>query len=556
MEESTDQKENAYELMATPEFADELVALLKIRAPVIYLTCREEKRMLNYFKSFSETRGFKTFTWDICNGIKNLISGDVEKTASDDCTDPDNALSLMIEEANNDRDNRKKLQAQKVNGKIYLLLDFYRYLEEAATERRIKEFSKIDSMTTIILTGPYLDLPIGLENLFSVLDFPFPNREEIDGTTKNLLKIIGKEKVELEKTMRKQFSKEKHEIVGSVSGLTLVEAKKALAKSVVVHRAFNIPAILAEKKQVIRRSGSGALEFYEPGLTMADVGGLHRMVRWLERSKLSFHPDARDFGITALKGFLAVGCAGCGKSLVAKACSNLYKMPLLRLDFGALFRSLVGESEATTRDSIKLAEAMAPCALWLDEVEKGMSGTESSGSTDGGTTDRVVSTFLTWMQEKKSEVFVVATANDIEKIPVPFFRRFDEVFFVDFPNDEERVEIAQVLLRRYKRNYKDFDCREISDASKLCTGSEIEKAINIGLKEAFFEKLKGDKKRNLTTKDVVDAFATFTPQYRMKEEYFENMRSMAKTSGFVFANEESKLNQSGDDSTIGLDLSE
>ena len=240
-----------------------------------------------------------------------------------------------------------------------------------------------------------------------------------------------------------------------------------------------------------------------------------------------------------------------GKSLIAKACSSEYGIPLLRLDFGALFRSHVGESEATTRDAIKLAEACAPSALWCDEVEKGLSGTKSSGSTDGGTTDRVVSTFLTWMQEKTSEVFVVATANDIEKIPVPFYRRFDEIFFVDFPNKEERVEIAQVLLRRYKRDYKKFDCERIAELSNLYTGSEIEKAITIGLFEAF------EHKRKLTTDDIVNAFNTFTPQYKMREEYFDNMRDHAQSCGFVFANEEVKESAEGaGGDSIGIDLSE
>jgi len=190
------------------------------------------------------------------------------------------------------------------------------------------------------------------------------------------------------------------------------------------------------------------------------------------------------------------------------------------------------------------------CALWIDEVEKGLSGTKSSGSTDGGTTDRVVSTFLTWMQEKTSEVFVVATANDIEKIPAPFFRRFDEIFFVDFPNEEERIEISQVLLRRYKRDYKKFDCEQIAAVSNLYTGSEIEKAINIGLFEAFANK------RKLKTEDIISAFLTFTPQYKMRVEYFDTMRETAQSSGFIFANEEVKQDDKNGGNKIGLDLSE
>jgi len=271
-------------------------------------------------------------------------------------------------------------------------------------------------------------------------------------------------------------------------------------------------------------------------LTMEDVGGLVNMREWLERRKSVFDPKAKEFGLPALKGVLAVGIPGGGKSLIAKASAAFYGIPLLKLDFGTLFRSHVGESEETTRAAIQLAEALAPSCLWIDEIDKGLSGTQSSGSTDGGTTDRVVSTFLTWMQEKKADVFVVATANEIEKIPTPFFRRFDEIFFVDFPNIDEREEIAAVLIRRYNRIPANFDLKKIAKASEGCSGSEIEKAIHVGLFEAF-----ADSMRELTTKDIVNAFKTFTPQYKMRPAYFDQMTEIAQKRGFVFANKAPKL---------------
>jgi len=518
--------------MATKEFTEEMTALLKIRAPVVFLTCREEKRMLEYFKHLSITRGFKTSTWDCYRGMTDLLTGKPDKSTSDDILDPDIALHCIIKDAELDIEQQEKYDSNKINGKIYLLLDFYKFFDDPETERRIKAFSQIDSMTMIIITGPSLSIPPGLDNLFSVLDFPYPNKEEIEGIVKSLLNAVGKGDVKIEKELRKQIKDHKYEIVSSVTGLTSAEAGKALAKSVVVHKKFNIPAILSEKKQYIRRRGGGALEYYEPNLTMNDVGGLHRMVSWLERRKLSFDPKAREFGVPAVRGVLACGVPGGGKSLIAKASANFYGIPLLKLDFGSLFRSHVGESEETTRNAISVSEALAPSCLWIDEIEKGLSGAQSSGSTDGGTTDRVVSTFLTWMQEKTAEVFVVATANEIEKIPTPFFRRFDEIFFVDFPNDKERIEIASVLLRRYDRDPSNFDCKKIAKKSAGYSGSEIEKAITNGLFEAFSEG------RELTTEDVVDAFDYFTSQYDMRPDYFQDMTEMAKTRGFVFANEE------------------
>ncbi|HUU86588.1 MAG TPA: AAA family ATPase [Candidatus Glassbacteria bacterium] len=540
MAEATDntQNENSKMLdgMATKDFTNELTALMKIRAPIVFLTCREEKRMLKYFEYLVVNRSFRASTWDCYSGMLDLLTGEKDKTISDDMLDPDEALHYIIQDAKSDGSKKDAYESQNINGKIYLMLDFYKFLDDPATERRIKTFAQIDSMTMIVITGPSLSIPPGLNNLFSVLDFPYPNKNEIEGTIKALLDVVGKESVPFEKTLAKQFKENKHEIISSVNGLTLTEASKALAKSVVVNRKFDIPAILGEKKQYIRQRGT--LEFYEPDLTMNDVGGLATMRSWLERRKLAFDPEARAFGIPALRGVLICGIPGGGKSLTAKAIASYYRIPLLKLDFGTLFRSHVGESEETAREACLTAEALAPSALWIDEIDKGLSGTQSSGSTDGGTTDRVVSTFLTWMEEKKAEVFVVATANEIEKIPAPFFRRFDEIFFVDFPHEEEREEIATVLLRRYARDPKDFDfdCKKIAKVSDGCSGSEIEKAIRIGLFEAF-----SDKKRELTTKDIERAFKTFTPQYKMRPEYFKSMTEEARQRGFVFANEAPKI---------------
>ena len=534
------------ETMATKDFTDEITALMKIRAPIVFLTCREEKRMLNYFKHLVVTRSFRASTWDCYTGMSDLLTGESDKAITDDILEPDNALHYIIKDAKTDPSKKGSYESQNINGKIYIMLDFYKFLDDPATERRLKTFSQIDSMTMIVITGPSLFIPPGLNNLFSVLDFPYPNKEEIKGTVKALLNAVGKESVTFEKTLIKQFKENEHEIISSVNGLTLAEAQKALSKSVVVHRKFDTNAILSEKKQYIRQRG--VLEFYEPDLTMNDVGGLTNMRAWLKRRKLSFDPKARAFGIPALKGILIAGTPGCGKSLTAKTSANFYGIPLLKLDFGSLFRSHVGESEQTTRDSLRLAEEMSPSCLWIDEIDKGLSGSQSSGSTDGGTTDRVIGTFLTWMEEKKAEVFVVATANEIEKIPTPFFRRFDEIFFVDFPNNDEREEIAAVLLRRYKRDPKQFNCKDISKASKGCSGAEIEKAIHVGLFEAF-----ADKERELKTKDIVDAFKTFTPQFNMRPEYFNAMTDVAHERGFVFANEAPKFKNPKVERNDGID---
>jgi len=364
------------ETMATTEFTNELIALMKIRAPIVFLTCREEKRMLNYFKHLVVTRGFRASTWDCYTGMSDLLTGEIDKTVSEEILDPDNALHFIIKDAKTDKSKKDGYEAQEIKGKIYLMLDFYNYIDNPDTERRLKAFAQIDSMTMIIITGHSLSIPPGLNNLFSVLDFPYPNKSEIKGTVDSLLNRVGKDSVKFEKTLIKQFKDNEHEIIGSVNGLTLTEAQKALSKSVVVHRGFNINAILGEKKQYIRQRGGEALEFYEPDLTMDDVGGLVNMRSWLERRKAVFDPKAKEFGLPALKGVLILGIPGGGKSLTAKAIASYYGIPFLKLDFGTLFRSHVGESEEQAREACSLAEELAPCVSYDTKIRTNIAGAD------------------------------------------------------------------------------------------------------------------------------------------------------------------------------------
>jgi hypothetical protein len=223
-----------------------------------------------------------------------------------------------------------------------------------------------------------------------------------------------------------------------------------------------------------------------------------------------------------------------GKSLVAKAISSLYTMPLLRLDFGRLFGSLVGDSEKNIKDVIKTAENIAPCLLWIDEIEKGISGTGSSNMTDGGTTSRVVSTFLTWMQEKEKPVFLVCTANNQNLIPPEFMRagRFDEIFFIDLPNIQERKEVYSVLLKKYKRNPELFDLEKLAEVTTNYSGAEIEKSIEIALFEGY-----SDKKREIITKDILMSISTFRPLFETRKEDLEEIRNWAKEKGCTMAND-------------------
>jgi SpoVK/Ycf46/Vps4 family AAA+-type ATPase len=367
-----------------------------------------------------------------------------------------------------------------------------------------------------------------LEGYFSVLDFPFPTTEELEEVLQGFANSKGLQtKIP---NIKEQVEHGRHELISAVKGLTLFDARFAFAKSLTKNKRFDIKTILEEKRQIIRKRPF--LEFYPSNSTMNDIGGLENLRSWLINRKAAFSQEGQDFGLSKPKGVLLVGVPGTGKSLTAKSISSLYDLPLLRLDFGSLFGSHVGESERFAREAIKLAEALSPTILWADEIEKGLSGTKSSSVTDGGTTSRVVATFLTWMQERKETVFMVCTANDHESIPAAFMRagRFDKIFFVDIPDVKEREDIFRVLIRRKNKDFSKFNLTELAKKTEGYTGAEIEQIIEEALLFAF------NDKNELKDDYIYKAIPTVRPISRTKAEEIETMRNWARETGALFAN--------------------
>jgi SpoVK/Ycf46/Vps4 family AAA+-type ATPase len=281
--------------------------------------------------------------------------------------------------------------------------------------------------------------------------------------------------------------------------------------------------ILSEKEQIIRKSGT--LEFYRAAEGFGDVGGLDVLKQWMEKRTQAFGQKARDFGLPAPKGILLLGVQGCGKSLSCKAVASQWRLPLLRLDVGKIFSGIVGSSEENMRRAIRMSESVSPTILWLDELEKGFAGTQSSPFSDGGTTSRVFASFITWLQEKTAPVFVVATANRIEDLPPELLRkgRFDEIFFVDLPDEHERREIFTIHLRRRNRDPAGFDLDQLAAAAEGFSGAEIEQTIVAALFDAF------DAGRDITTEDVLRNVRESVPLSRTMREQIEELRSWAGT---------------------------
>jgi len=283
----------------------------------------------------------------------------------------------------------------------------------------------------------------------------------------------------------------------------------------------DIGDILAEKKQIVRKSG--LLEYFDVDDKFDHVGGLKLLKEWLVKRGQAFTEQARTYGLPEPRGILLVGVQGCGKSLTAKAVSNLWQLPLLRLDLGKVFSSLVGSSEENIRRATAVAENIAPCVLWIDEIEKGLSGLDSSGSSDAGTASRVFGFFITWMQEKTRPVFVIATANNIEQLPPEIMRkgRFDEIFFVDLPSPVERAEIFDIHIERFGRDPKKFEQKRLVKESKNFSGAEIREAIIGAMYDAFAES------REFNTDDIVKNMQVTVPLARTVAEKIAALREWA-----------------------------
>jgi ATP-dependent 26S proteasome regulatory subunit len=408
---------------------------------------------------------------------------------------------------------------------LYVFKDFHPFLKEhnIAVVRRLREMaaSLKNTYKTIILVSPVFNLPPDLEKDITVIDFDLPGSLEFNAMLDRIVNEV-KSNPKLDTT---QVPKVREVIVHSLMGLTLSEGENVLAKALVLHHGFNaksVEVILSEKKQIIRKNG--LLEYYDAQEDINDVGGLDELKSWLLKRTVAFTDQARQFGLPAPKGILLLGVQGCGKSLMAKAISKIWKLPLLRFDVGKVFGSLVGSSEENVRRTIKIAESVSPVVFWVDEIDKAFRGSRGSGaSTDGGTSARVFGTFLTWLSEKQKPVFVVATANDVTMLPPELLRkgRFDEIFFVDLPSHAERKDIFHVHLAKRKFVPEKFNLDALSRASNGFSGAEIEEAIVSSMFDVFYEKQDLDNER------ILAALTQSVPLSKTMSEDVDKLRQWA-----------------------------
>jgi SpoVK/Ycf46/Vps4 family AAA+-type ATPase len=479
----------------------ELETLIRARYPIIYIVSWEEKRVEDALRTIARDRGKKIFFWTITQGMVQ------NPNHRDNATrDPIAALDAVM-------DSREQA--------LFVLKDYHAFISDVTVTRRLRDLTAAlkTSYKTLIILAPNLKLPNELEKDVTVVDYGLPDHEDLDQLLEGIIQSV-KDNPQVDTTLSEI---ERDYILKAAQGLTANEAENVFAKSLVEKHKFDVDVILSEKEQIIRKSG--ILEYYPFSESIGDVGGLDLLKDWMEKRTVAFTEKARDFGLPSPRGVLLLGVQGCGKSLSAKAIGSLWRLPLLRLDVGRIFAGIVGSSEENMRKAIRVAESVAPCILWLDELEKGFSGTQSSGMSDGGTTSRVFGTFLTWMQDKKAPAFVVATSNDVTSLPPELLRkgRFDEIFFIDLPATEEREQIFKIHLQKRKRNPDEFDLDRLAAATPGFSGAEIEACVVEALYDAF------DEDKLLTTEALVLAAHNTVPLSMTMRERIEDLRAWANT---------------------------
>ncbi len=482
---------------------EELSILVQAQYPLIYLVTSEEERAEQAIAEISQGKPpRRLYIWTVTHGIVEY--GQPRNVTQHNTVSPEAAIEWVT---------RQKEPS------IFVFKDLHAFIDSPVVTRWLRDAiaNFKGTQKTIVLMSPFQQIPIELEKEVAVIDFAMPNMAELNQVLTN----------QLEQSRPRRITTETREkLLKAALGLTRDEAEKVYRKAQVTTGHLTeeeVSIVLSEKKQLIRRNG--ILDYIEEDETLDSVGGLEELKRWLKQRANAFTERAREYGLPQPKGMLILGVPGCGKSLIAKTTSRLWGLPLLRLDMGRVYDgSMVGRSEANLRNALKTAESISPAILFIDEMDKAFAGSTGSADSDGGTSSRIFGSFLTWMQEKTSPVFVMATANRVERLPGEFLRkgRFDEIFFVDLPSAEERQEIFRIHLSKRRREIERFDLAQLANVCEGFSGAEIEQALVAAMYEAFAQD------REFTQLDIIAAIKSTLPLSKTMTEQVTALRDWAR----------------------------
>lgn len=499
--------------------AADVAALFRARNPLIWIVTREEARVEGFIVEAAASASYNSHFWDVAAGVTKL-NGDKDSAYSG-TEDPGAALTAIRSAADRKGDKRERgvwvlrdlpiwLQGQAGAAPTRQLRNLARYLPSVARE----------AAQAIVIITPDSNIPAELAGHVTVIDWSLPDRSEIAA-------ILDAALNSLPEAIRANAAPNgtRDAAIDAAIGLTGEEAASCYAKSLVQTKKIDPAIVSGEKRRVIAREK--VLEWHDPIKGGLDaVGGLDNLKAWLDKRKNAFGPKARAYGLPAPKGVALVGISGCGKSLTAKAVATAWGVPLLRLDLGALKDKFVGGSEGNIRKAFKVIEAIGRCVVWIDEIEKAMQGA-TSGASDGGVSADALGAVLSWMQERSGEAFVVVTANDVSSLPPELLRkgRFDEIFFIDLPNDGERIGVLKAALKFYNRELVEVNHDYISEATNGFTGAEIAELVPTALFAGF-----EDGEREIATEDLLTAARDVVPLSKSKATVIDALRDWGKAN--------------------------
>lgn len=483
-------------------FGNQIEMLIRSGHPALWVQTHEERRCLGELAQVAAALDWELWEWAVTTGWTS--NGKSYEAGS-----PGEALQV--------------LQMDLPKESICVLKDFHPFLtsDEAVVIRKIRDLLPIlkqaGGFRVLVFLSPVLLIPVELEKEIVVVDFSMPTRSDVSGCIATITRSASG-KVDLP---------DPHLVEESCLGMTLEEAENALALAFVTHGNLGPDAVkLLQRQKAGMIKKSGLLEFIEPDVTMANVGGLHNLRAWLKTigAVMGRYDEALAFGFKpedVSRGVLVCGPPGTGKSLSAKAAAAEWQWPLIPLKMSKMYGSLVGQSQERMRNALKLAEAMAPGVLWMDEAEKGMAGLESSGQSDSGTTAQVIGDFVTWFEEHRSPLFIFATSNRPWSLPAEFLNRFEDVFFVDLPNQSEREEILQILLTDRLQDLAPLDLPSVAGKTQGYNGRELRRVVRGAMREAFLNK------KPLRTPELLTAAGNLVPISTMMKEDIEKVRRWA-----------------------------
>jgi len=548
---------------------DRLKVLINSSTPIVVMETSEEMRAVSMVRAACAELNMATFEWSIADGLVRCGAGGSVETQKippqarvDQATawtrvahgQPQTRTVLSPGSGEAERLTRAMMSAMgpesaaaaAAGGSIYntrepvqalanmesmtieavfILKDFHRHMDDPVVVRRLRDVGQKFSANrrTLVITAPELTVPPELATLVEYFDLPLPDRDRLHD-------IIHETFTRLSKTYTLKLQLDAAGVdamSANLRGLTEEEAERAISQAVVTRYALcpeTITDVVEAKKQLLRHSGM--LEFIEAADNMASVGGLENLKRWLQQRRGAWEDSAREFGLEPPRGMIVLGVQGCGKSLCARAVAGEWKLPLVKFDTSAVYDKYIGETEKRIRKVFQVAEGLAPCVLWIDELEKVFAGSgPDSASADAGVSSRLLASFLSWMQDRKAPVFVAATCNNVTVLPPELIRkgRFDELFFVDLPNQAERKQIFAIQLSKRKRDPADFDLEKLAAAARGYSGAEIDAAVQGGLYAAYSEK------KQLTTQSLLDALAQTVPLSTTRAEEIAALREWART---------------------------